>query len=181
MRLRWHLQLEGFDAVAVLEGGLPRWKGEGRPVSDEPAEYPVATFTARRRPHLLAERDDVLASIDDDSVVLINVLHDADFRGESRTYARPGRIPGSVHLSGGELLDPATGALRSTEELRPLFERIGALDPDKRVVTYCGSGIGATLHSLALAKLGRDDIAVYDGSMTEWASDPDLPLVTGLG
>lgn len=178
-RFWWQLRLEGFDNVTVLEGGLRRWKAEERPVDDAPASYPTATFTARRRPELLAKRDEIEAALGDDDTILINVLDEDTFTGARQTYARPGRIPGSVNVFVGDLIDPSTGGLRPVDELRPLFERVGALDPSRRVVTYCGSGIAATMDALALSALGRDDVAIYDGSMTEWAADPALPIEQG--
>lgn len=103
----------------------------------------------------------------------------ATYRGEVDTYARRGHIPGSINLPVFTLRDPATGALRPVEELRAEFENAGLLDTDKRVVTYCGGGITATGVAHALAIAGRDDVAIYDGSLTAWAGTPELPLVTG--
>lgn len=175
-RLWWHLRLEGFTNVAVLDGGLGRWKQEGRPATSAPASYPPATFTPHRRRELLALADDVQAAIADSSRVLINVLDDDTYSGKKQTYARPGRIPNSAHVFFGLLVDPETGGFRSPEQVREHFARVGALDPAKRPITYCGGGIAATVAALQLARLGRDDVAVYDGSMTEWASDPKRPL-----
>lgn len=178
-RLWWQLRLEGFTNVVVLEGGLGRWKREGRPVTDVVQIHPPAVFTARRRPELLAEIDDVARAIDDPRAVLVNVLDDDTFTGKKQTYARPGRIPSSEHVFFGLLVDPETGGYRSPEQVRPLFEAAGALDPAKRPIAYCGGGIAATVAALQLARLGRDDVAIYDGSMTEWASDPSRPLEVG--
>ena len=175
-RLWWHLRVEGFTNVAVLDGGLGRWKKEGRPTTNAPASHPPAKFTPRRRPELLALADDVQAAIADESRVLINVLDDDTYSGKKQTYARPGRIPNSAHVFFGLLVDPETGGLRSPDQVKEHFARVGALDPAKRPVTYCGGGIAATVAALQLARLGRDDVAVYDGSMTEWASDPKRPL-----
>ena len=175
-RLWWHLRLEGFDNVVVLDGGLGRWKREGRPVTTEPVSYPPATFTPRRRPELLALADDVQRAIGDDHKLLINVLDEDTYTGRKQTYARPGRIPNSKHLFFGLLIDPETGGYRAPEQVKPYFERVGALDPAKQPITYCGGGIAATVAAFQLARLGRDDVAVYDGSMTEWASDPARPL-----
>nr|WP_205739541.1 rhodanese-like domain-containing protein [Georgenia sp. SYP-B2076] len=109
---------------------------------------------------------------------LVNSLDRATFEGTRVTYARPGRIPGSSNVFVGELLSPDGGA-RDAEELRPAFAAAGALEEDTKVVTYCGSGIAATYLAFNLARLGRDDVAVYDGSMTEWAADESLPLEVG--
>ena len=175
-RLWWHLRLEGFSNVAVLDGGLGRWKREGRPTTSESASYPAAKFTPRRRQELLALADDVQHAITDARKVLVNVLDPDTFSGKKQTYARRGRIPNSAHVFFGLLIDPETGGLRSPEQVKEHFERVGALDPAKRSITYCGGGIAATVAALQLARLGRDDVAVYDGSLTEWASDLKRPL-----
>lgn len=175
-RLWWHLRLEGFTNVAVLDGGLGRWKREGRPTTSEAASYPPAKFTPRRRQELIALADDVQRAVTDDRTVLVNVLDDDTFSGRKQTYARRGRIPNSAHVFFGHLIDPETGGYRAPEQVKEHFERVGALDPAKRAITYCGGGIAATVAALQLALLGRDDVAVYDGSLTEWASDPKRPM-----
>lgn len=176
-RLWWHFRVEGFDNVVVLDGGLGKWKREGRPVTDAVASYPAAHFEANRRPELLALADDVQGAIEDEQRVLINVLDDDTYHGRKLTYARPGRIPSSEHVFFGLLVDPETGGYRKPEDVRSLFEKVGALDADKKPITYCGGGIAATVAALQLARLGREDVAVYDGSLTEWAADADRPLV----
>ena len=178
-RFWWHLRYEGFDQVTVLDGGLPAWKAAGFEVTDVVPEPTPRTFTGTRRPGLIRSTDEVAANLDDEGTVLVNVLDEATYRGEVDTYARRGHIPGSINLPVFTLRDPATGALRPVEELRAEFESAGLLDTDMRVVTYCGGGIAATGVAHALALAGRDDVAIYDGSMTAWAGNPELPLVTG--
>ena len=178
-RFWWHLRYEGFDQVTVLDGGLPAWKAAGFEVTDVVPEPTPRTFTGTRRPGLIRSTDEVAANLDDEGTVLVNVLDEATYRGEVDTYARRGHIPGSINLPVVTLRDPASGALRPVEELRAEFESAGLLDTDMRVVTYCGGGIAATGVAHALALAGRDDVAIYDGSMTAWAGNPELPLVTG--
>ncbi|MFC2949771.1 sulfurtransferase [Virgibacillus sediminis] len=178
-RLAWQLKYEGFDDVAVLVGGFSKWKEEVRPVSTEPGSYPKANFTGERRPEMLATKEDVKKAMEDDDVVLINSLSEADFRGETNTYKRSGRIPGSEHVFFGSHSNPETQELLEDNRIRENFEKAGALDPDKKVITYCGSGIAATWNALLLNKLGQTNVAMYDGSMTEWTEDPSLPLEKG--
>lgn len=179
-RFWWHLRLEGFDDVHVLDGGLDAWKAAGLPVTAEPSPRPVAaTFVAQRRPELLRSTEEVREAIDDPRTVLVNVLDPETYRGERSTYRRRGHIPGSINLPVSEVTDPATGAIRPVEELRALFEEHGLLDSGITPVTYCGGGIAATGVAHALALAGRPDVAVYDGSMTAWAADDELELVTG--
>ncbi|MGW0021680.1 sulfurtransferase [Rhodococcus sp. NPDC003382] len=178
-RFWWHLRLEGFDDVAVLDGGLPAWKAAGAPVTDTPVSPTPATFTARRRDDLIRSTQQVRDAIDDDNTVLVNVLDPATYRGDTSTYSRPGHIPGSINLPVARIRDPETGILRPVAELRALFEEAGLLDPGITPVTYCGGGIAATGVAHALALAGRDDVAVYDGSLTAWTADASLPLTVG--
>ncbi|GLB64686.1 sulfurtransferase [Dietzia sp. NCCP-2495] len=178
-RFWWHLRYEGFDSVTILDGGLPAWKAAGFEVTDVVPEPTPRTFTGTRRPELIRSTEEIAANLEDEGTILVNVLDEATYRGEVDTYARRGHIPGSINLPVFTLRDPETGTLRPLEELREEFEKAGLLDEGTRVVTYCGGGIAATGVAHALALAGRDDVAVYDGSMTAWAGNPDLPLVIG--
>ena len=177
-RLRWQLKYEGFDNVAVLDGGFRKWKQEGRPTESGISEYKAAKWQWERREHLIVTKEDVKAALEQENVILINSLSEADFRGETTTYPRPGHIPGSKHAFFGGHSNPETRLLKSDDELRATFEKLGALDPNKKVITYCGGGIAATWNALLLNKLGQENVVVYDGSMNEWAADETCPLVT---
>lgn len=178
-RLWWQLRLEGFDDAVVLDGGLPAWKNAGGELTDAVSTPTPRTFVGDRRPGLIRSTEQVAAALDDPGVLLVNVLDEPTYRGEVNTYARNGHIPGSINFPVAGLLDPETGTLRPVEELRVEFERAGLLDDGRTVVTYCGGGIAATGVAWALALAGRDDVGVYDGSLTAWTADPELPLVTG--
>lgn len=177
-RLAWQMKYEGFGNIAILDGGLPKWKAEGRPLTAVPGKYSPASFTGQRRPELLATKEDVQKATRDDNIVLINSLSPEDYRGETDSYPRKGHIPSSVNVFFGSHADMETKSMLSDAALREPFEKLGALDPDKKVITYCGGGIAATWTSLILNKLGQKNVAVYDGSLNEWASDPSCPLVT---
>ncbi|SES26784.1 thiosulfate/3-mercaptopyruvate sulfurtransferase [Gracilibacillus ureilyticus] len=178
-RLWWQLRLEGFDEVYVLAGGLPKWKEEGRPLTDEPGSYPKATFTGQRRPELLASKEDMKNAMHDTSTVIVNCLSPAEFKGETNAYPRNGHIPNSKNVFFGDVTDPETKGVPDKEKLHELFDPVGALDNSNKVITYCGGGIAATWNALALFTLGREDVAIYDGSMVEWSSDESLPLEVG--
>ncbi|WP_010648060.1 sulfurtransferase [Oceanobacillus massiliensis] len=167
-RLAWQLRYEGLDNVAVLDGGFAKWSEENRPVSTEVTAYPKAVFTGKRRPELFVNKEDVKAALDNDNVILLNSLGEADFNS--------GRIPGSCNVPFISHSNPETKGLYDEEKLKEAFEKVGALDPNKKVITYCGGGIAATWNALLLNKLGQKNVAVYDGSMVEWTADKELPL-----
>ena len=118
-------------------------------------------------------------ALEDPSILLVNALSPELHRGDESRYGRAGHIPGSVNVPARSLLRPG-GGIRPPAELRRTFEESGALEAD-RVIAYCGGGISATTDALALAVLGRGDVAIYDGSLREWAADADLPLDTDRG
>lgn len=176
-RLAWQMRYEGFDGVAILEGGLQKWLAEGRDISSEKATYPQAEFTGQRHTDMLATKEDVQKAMEDEQTVLLNSLSPDEFRGNRPDDPRSGHIPTSQNVFFGSHADEQTKALYDDEQLRASFEGTGALDPDKKVITYCGGGIAATWSALLLNKLGQPNVAVYDGSMNEWASDPACPIV----
>jgi thiosulfate/3-mercaptopyruvate sulfurtransferase len=178
-RLWWQLRVFGFDDVAVLDGGLPAWRAGAHPVEPGPVDPVPAQFPLGYRPALLATAEQVARSSGDGSACLLFTLDEATFRGEGpRRYARPGRIPGSSWLPSTSLTDPVTGRYLPIDQLTERLAQAGALD-HRRAVSYCGGGISATVVAFAAALAGRPDVAVYDGSLTEWAADPARPLVTG--
>lgn len=177
-RVWWMLRAMGFDRAHVLDGGLTKWKAEGRPLSTEPPAYPPAKFEARPRPGLFVGKDEVKAAIGDGATCTLNALRRELHDGSAKVnYGRPGRIPGSVNVPSVALVDDKQAYL-PPERLRALFEGAGATR-DKRVLAYCGGGIAATSDAFVLHMLGYDDLAVYDASMSEWANDPSLPMEVG--
>jgi thiosulfate/3-mercaptopyruvate sulfurtransferase len=177
-RLWWMLRASGFDDVAVLDGGLDKWVAEGRPVEAGERRYPAAELSLTARPGAWADKTAVLAAVGDGGVCTINALSASVHSGEGSTnYGRKGHIKGSRNVPYAALLK-ADGTYRDDAELRDLFEAVGALGR-KRVICYCGGGISATMDALALTRLGHADVAVYDGSMSEWSRDPELPMETG--
>lgn len=170
-RVWWMLRWVGFDRAAVLDGGLQAWAAEGRPLSVEPARRPSKHLTPTVRPELIADRDEVLAAIDDGAVRLIDAMPEDHFRGEQAMYARPGHIPGASNASVLDMFDES-GRFRPLDELARMFEG----DRDARTITYCGGGIAASATALVLTRLGYTNVAVYTASLQEWAADPANPL-----
>jgi len=178
-RMWWLLRYHGFDDVAVLDGGLTTWRAEGLPVESGAGPLPKSRpFTVMLRPELLATQADVEASLGDGQTCLVNALTPEAFRGDGVTsYSRPGRIPGSESVPAGSLVDPQTWMYQPTYSLCDALGRY--LEADTAPVFYCGGGISATVDIFAMALLGRDDVRLYDGSLTEWSANPDLPLEIG--
>jgi thiosulfate/3-mercaptopyruvate sulfurtransferase len=180
-RLWWQLRFFGFDAVSVLDGGLPAWRAAGLDVEAGSASYQPAEFVAAPRWEWLARRSDVedVVAAGDGAVCLVNALTPPVFRGEGpSSYSRPGRIPGSVNAPWTELIDPATNRFRPPEQLRRVLQAAGALG-SAPVIAYCGGGISATVDLFALSLVGRDGARLYDGSLTEWTRDAALPVEVG--
>ena len=178
-RVWWMLRCFGFDNAAVLNGGWTTWSARELPTSTVAPDYPAAKFTARPRTGLIASRDDVLTTIGDGAACLINALDPDEFTGRPpQRYAPPGRIPGSVNVPFSTTVDLPTQYFADDAALRQQFEDVGALDKE-RVIAYCGGAIAASNTVFALTRLGIENVALYDGSLTEWTSDPDLPMESG--
>jgi thiosulfate/3-mercaptopyruvate sulfurtransferase len=169
----------GHDASLVLEGGLPRWVAEGRPVETGWREPAHGDFKAHARPHLVKDIEAVRLALDQRASQVVDARPAARFRGEApepRAGLRGGHMPGARNLPWSAVIE--NGALLPAERLRPLFERAG-IDPAAPIVTTCGSGVSAAILALALARLGRLDVPVYDGSWSEWGGRADTPVATG--
>jgi thiosulfate/3-mercaptopyruvate sulfurtransferase len=173
------LRAVGFDNAAVLDGGWLHWVARQKPVTRGSGHYPpAARFSLKPRPHLFADKARVLAAINDPDSLLLHSLPEAMFTGAAVAYARPGRISGSQNLYCELLIDPDTRCFRPPGKIRELMQTTDALQT-RKVITYCGGGIAASSNALALTLLGVEDVAVYDGSLSEWTADPDLPMETG--
>jgi thiosulfate/3-mercaptopyruvate sulfurtransferase len=174
-RLWWMLRVFGHDNAAVLDGGFQKWKAENRPTESGAARpRPRGRFTPRApKRELVAGKDDVLAAIANDDSCTINALRAEQHAGKAGVhYGRRGHIKGSINIPSVEHLNP-DNTFRDAEALRGMFASV--LQTPK-ILTYCGGGIAATSVALVLAMLGRDDVKVYDASLTEWAADPTLPM-----
>jgi thiosulfate/3-mercaptopyruvate sulfurtransferase len=178
-RVWWMLRAFGFDDAAVLDGGWRTWTLQNRPVATDDGARPPRRFSARPRPDLIADKAGVLAALGESRACVLNALTEDQHRGTGGvSYGRPGRIAGSANVPARELVDPRTHAYLPADVLRSKFSAAGALDA-RRVITYCGGGIAASSDAFVLTLLGRDDVAVYDASLSEWAADPTLPMQTG--
>lgn len=180
-RVWWTFRVMGVDDVSVLNGGLPKWKAEGRPIdSGKPVSRTTRHFTARRNADLVRDASDIKALLKDRSAEIVDARAAERFAGkapEPRPGLRSGHIPGSHNLPYAKLLNK-DGTLKSAPELERLFAEAG-VDLSKPVVASCGSGITASVLALGLAQIGHRKTAVYDGSWSEWGADKTLPIETG--
>jgi len=178
-RVWWLLRVFGFDEAAVLDGCWQKWSREDRPVETGAARpRPSGHFIVKEQRRLMVGKAEVQQAIGDGAVCTLNALAPEQHAGTGgNTYGRPGRIRGSVNLPAAHLIDPATGAFLPAAELRRRFEGVGAFG--REVITYCGGGIAASADAFALVMLGHPDVKLYDASMSEWATDPTLPMETG--
>jgi thiosulfate/3-mercaptopyruvate sulfurtransferase len=180
-RAWWMLRLFGHQNVALLDGGLPKWKAEGRPVDTAIPTPAPRHFTSRFDPTLVRDRRAVLTNLTTWNEQVVDARAAGRFDGttpETRPGLRSGHIPGSRSLSYEQVTDPATRQLRSAEQLTALFGDAGVA-LDRPIVTSCGSGVTACALAFALHLIGHPGAAVYDGSWSEWGLPGDTPVETG--
>ncbi len=180
-RVWWTFRYFGHDEVAVLDGGLPKWLNEGRPVEDGEAHPEERHFTPRINSFLLRDREQILANLKSGSEQVLDARGRGRFEGsdpEPRAGLRSGHIPGSRNLPFVETVEQSQQTLLDNAALKELFTTAG-IDLRRPVVTTCGSGVTAAVLSLALHRLGHRDVALYDGSWSEWGLEGDTPVETG--
>ena len=197
-RLWWALRSYGHDQVAVLNGGWTRWVAEGFPVETEVPHPAAATFTPRARQQLLAQSREIEQTLRgaESRVRLVDTRPREQYAGKAiwtphgslflppgqswialadGRLMRGGHIPGAVHLHASRLLNPVDWTYLPRESLRALARGAG-LEPEQRVITYCGSGISASLGLFALHLAGYRDVALYDASWEEWGTHAAFPI-----
>ena len=179
-RVWWTLRVMGFPRVFVLDGGLVKWRAENRPLETALPEPPITVLAQVFDAALVHGLEAVKQRLADRSAQLVDARSAGRFRGETpepRADLRSGHMRGACNVPWNGLVGD-DGVMKSPDELRAVFAA-GGVDIAAPIVTTCGSGVTAALLALGLARLGREDVAVYDGSWAEWGGRQDTAVVTG--
>jgi thiosulfate/3-mercaptopyruvate sulfurtransferase len=177
-RVWWTFKIMGAKDVAVLDGGLPKWKADHRPLADRPVIRPPRVFSAHFDPSAVRDMAEVRDGVTAKAFQLVDARPAARFRGEApepRNWVKSGRVPGSYNVPSSVLL--SDGQLKDAGAIRSAFADAG-VDLSQPIVTSCGSGVNAAILTLALDTIGVPS-AIYDGSWTEWGARDDMPIATG--
>ena len=178
-RVWWTFRLFGAKKVYILDGGLRKWKAENRPLETGDSSRPARKFTAEMNVGAVATLADVRMAIADQSVQIVDARSPERYAGrapEPRPDVRAGHMPGSFNVHYAKLVE--NGHLVPRERIEAAFRDAG-VDPERPVITSCGSGITAAILTFALESIGREPRGLYDGSWAEWGSRPDVPVERG--
>jgi thiosulfate/3-mercaptopyruvate sulfurtransferase len=179
-RVWWMFRLFGHDNVKILDGGLPAWIRAGHAVEEKPLKKPPAAFEAAFQPHLVKLTDQIEENVSARNFILLDARDAGRFKGDvpdPRPHVRAGHIPGALNVPFTSLLNP-DGTMKPKDQLEKSFHA-AATPLESNLACSCGSGVTACVVALALYELGRPDVAVYDGSWTEWGSNSALPVAKG--
>jgi thiosulfate/3-mercaptopyruvate sulfurtransferase len=178
-RVWWTFRIFGATNVFILDGGMPKWKAEGRPLETGDVKRAPKQFHAEMNIAPVAMLADVRMALTDDSAQIVDARSAERFAGkapEPRPGLRSGHMPRSFNVPFQNVLE--NGRLASRERIQAAFTSAG-VDLDKPIITSCGSGVTAAILLLALEAIGRTPKGLYDGSWSEWGSRPDLPVERG--
>ncbi|WP_114011205.1 3-mercaptopyruvate sulfurtransferase [Cohaesibacter intestini] len=178
-RVWWTFRTMGVSDVYVLDGGLPKWKREGRPLTDQPTHRVTGRFQARLDHGAVKDYADMLKAIEDPEAQIVDARSEERWRGlapEPRPNLSSGGMPNSKNVPFVTLVDE-DGCLKPVDVLKQIFDEAG-VDLSKKIITSCGSGSTAAVLTLALDTIGATNLSLYDGSWTEWAAKEDSPILS---
>ena len=170
----WFLEYYGHPNVKMLDGGFRAWKAAGAPVTSDATPPKTAPFKIAERRDVLATTDDVLRSLGQKQIAILDTRSEGEYLGTHVRAARGGAIPGAIHIEWTDNIAP-DGKFKSNDELKTMYEKAG-ITPDKEVVSYCQGGYRAAHSYVALRLLGFPKIRNYIGSWKEWGDRADLPI-----
>ena len=179
-RVWWLFKLMGHNDIAVLDGGLPKWKAENRPVQDKLPSIRNRHMMVKRQNHMIKDVTQVASASKLRNYEIIDARPSQRFRGEApepRKGLRSGHIPGSKNVFFKTLLEE-DGTMKKPHDIRAIFLAAG-VNLEKPTITTCGSGVTAAVLNLGLSLIGKTDHALYDGSWSEWGKCTTLPIATG--
>ncbi len=181
-RVWWMFRAYGHDKIAVLDGGLTKWTAENRTLSTDQPQITAKMFAPSAEAlTLVRSKNDIKSNIDAAAYQVVDARSAGRFAGtdpEPKAGLRSGHIPGSRNVPFGGLFDSASKTFKSADDLKAQFDAAG-VDLVAPIATTCGSGVTACTVALSAYLLGKDDVAIYDGSWVDWGGDPETPIATG--
>ena len=179
-RVWWTFRVMGVERVYILNGGLPKWIADGHPLENGESQHQERNFSARLNHAMVSDSAQILQQLDNKNFQVIDARPEGRFSGkdpEPRPGLKLGHIPGSINIPFPNFINE-NGCLKNNDELKQVFDN-AKVQLNQPITTSCGSGVAASIVSLALSEIGKNDTKIYDGSWSEWGSKDEFPVETG--